>query len=50
MYLGKATYVVCPLDALVQYLDMWGGTPKPLFLLANHQLLTRASFSSTLKN
>ena len=47
--LGKSTYTVCPVDALVQYLAVRGGTPGPLFLLPNNQSLTRALFSSALK-
>ena len=44
----KTTHTVCPVDALVQYLAIQGGTPGPLFLLPNNQSLTRASFSSAL--
>ena len=47
--LGKSTYTVCPVDALVQYLAVRGGTPGPLFLLPNNQSLTRALFSSALR-
>ena len=47
--LGKTTHAVCPVDALVQYLAMRGGTPAPLFLLPNNQSLTGASFRSALK-
>ena len=46
--LGKTTHTVCPVDALVQYLVVQGGTPGPLFLLPSNQSLTRASFSSAL--
>ena len=49
IYLGKTTHTVCPVDALVHYLAIQGGTPGPLFLLPNNQSLTRASFSSALK-
>ena len=44
---GKSTHAVCPVDALVQYLAMRGGTPGLLFLLSNNQSLT--SFRSAVK-
>ena len=40
---------VCPVDLLVQYLAIRGGTPGPLFLLPNNQSLTGALFRSALK-
>ena len=49
IYLGTTTHTICPVDALVQYLAIQGGTPRPLFLLPNNRSLTRASFSSALK-
>ena len=42
--LGKTTHAVCPVDALVQYLAIRGGTPGSLFLLPNNQSLTTALF------
>ena len=47
--LGKTTHAVCPVDTLIQYLAIRGGTPGPLFLLPNNQSLTGASFRSALK-
>ena len=47
--LGKTTHAVCPVDTLVQYLAIRGGTPGPLFLLSKNQTLTEASFRSVLK-
>ena len=46
---GKTTHANCPVDALVQYLAIRGGTPGPLFLLPNNQSLTGASFRSARK-
>ena len=37
---------VCPVDTLVQYLAIRGGTPGPLFLLPNNQSPMGASFRS----
>ena len=46
--LGKTNHAVCPVEALVQYLAIRGGTSGPLFILPNNQSLTRASFSSAI--
>ena len=43
IFLGKTTHKVCPVDALVQYLAIQGGTPGPLFLVPNYQSLTSQS-------
>jgi len=48
IYLGKTTRQVCPVDALVCYLAIRGGTPGPLFTLPNNQSLTRATFTTAL--
>lgn len=42
----KTTHAVCPVDALVQYLVIQGGTSGPLFLVSPNQSLTRALFSA----
>ena len=47
--LGITTHAVCPVDALVQYLAIQGGTLGLLFLLPNNQSLTRALFRSPIK-
>ena len=47
--LGKTTHAVCPVDALVQYIAIQGGTPGSLFLVSPNQSLTRALFSAALK-
>ena len=48
IYLGRTSHSVCPVKALIHYLDRHGGRPGPLFMLPNNQLLTRATFSAAL--
>ena len=46
--LGRTSHPVCPVKALIHYLDRRGGRPGSLFMLPNNQLLTRATFSAAL--
>jgi len=48
IFLGKTFQAVCPVEVLVKYLSMRGGTQGPLFLLPSKQALTRAYFSRAL--
>ena len=41
--LGKSTYAVCLVRALMKYLARRGGTPGPLFVWPNNKALTRGS-------
>ena len=48
IYFGRTSHPVCPVMALIHYLDRHGGRPGPLFMLSNNQLLTRATFSAAI--
>ena len=38
IYLGRISHQVCPIKALIRYLDRCGGRPGPLFILPNNQV------------
>jgi len=48
IFLSKTFQVVCPVEALVKYLSMRGGTQGPLFLLPSDKALTSAELSTKL--
>ena len=48
IYLGRTSHQVCPVKALIFYLDRCEGRPGPLFILPTNQLLTRVTFSEAL--
>ena len=48
IYLGRTDHQVCPVKALIRYLDRRGGRPGPLFILPTNQSLTRTTFRGAL--
>ena len=48
LYLGQTGAPLCPVKAIVSYLDIRDAIPGPLFKLANNQGLTRQEFAAQL--
>ena len=49
VYLGRMGDELCPVSALLAYLAIRGSAPGPLFKWSDGRFLTKAAFTSTLR-
>ena len=49
VFIGATSSGVCPITALLQYIEVHSSTPGPLFVFCNGQYLTRAALVSNLQ-
>jgi len=48
IYLGKTHQSICPVEAIITYLEVRGPQPGPLFIMSDNTMLTRSMFASAL--